>query len=119
MAAIEYVAADDAKEVAWFPLRKLPKLAFDHDRILGDLQTRLTGKISYTPIAFHLLEESFTWAELQALYEYILGKPILAPNFRRKIQSLYRIEPTQTQRITGPGRPAAEFSFEGMWEEEF
>jgi 8-oxo-dGTP diphosphatase len=27
-------AADDASEVAWHPLRDLPELAFDHDRIL-------------------------------------------------------------------------------------
>jgi 8-oxo-dGTP diphosphatase len=28
-------AADDASEVAWHSLRDLPKLAFDHDRILA------------------------------------------------------------------------------------
>jgi 8-oxo-dGTP diphosphatase len=28
-------AADDASEVAWHPLGDLPKLAFDHDRILA------------------------------------------------------------------------------------
>lgn len=113
------MAADDAKEAAWFSLRKLPKLAFDHARILEDLLARLAGKIGYAPIAFHLLEESFTWAELQDLYEFILGKPIVGPNFRRKIQSLYRIEPTQTHRSVGLGRPAVEFTYEGMWEEEF
>jgi 8-oxo-dGTP diphosphatase len=112
-------AADDAKEAEWFPLRKLPKLAFDHDTILADLSQRLAGKIGYTPIAFHLLEPAFTWAELQAVYESVLGKPVLAPNFRRKIQSTYKIEPTQTHRSQGAGRPAAEFSYEGMWEEEF
>lgn len=112
-------AADDAKEAAWFSLRKLPKLAFDHGRILGDLLERLSGKIAYAPIAFHLLEESFTWSELQDLYEFVLGKRIVAPNFRRKIQSLYRIEPTRTHRSVGLGRPAAEFTYEGMWEEEF
>jgi 8-oxo-dGTP diphosphatase len=112
-------AADDAKEAGWFSLRMLPKLAFDHETILGDLLTRLVGKIGYTPIAFHLMEESFTWAELQEVYEFILGKKITAPNFRRKIQSIYKLEPTQRQRNHGPGRPAAEFSYDGMWEDGF
>ncbi len=112
-------AADDAKEVGWFSLRALPKLAFDHETILADLLARLAGKITYTPIAFHLLEETFTWADLQSIYESILGKKIVAPNFRRKIQSVYKIEPTQTHRSAGPGRPAAEFTYDGQWDEEF
>ena len=29
-------AADDAKKVAWHPLKKLPELAFDHARIISD-----------------------------------------------------------------------------------
>jgi 8-oxo-dGTP diphosphatase len=119
LAAQSIQAADDAKEAAWFSLRKPPKLAFDHATILADLSHRLAGKILYTPIAFHLLEPAFTLAELQTVYEAVLGREILAPNFRRKIQATYRLEPTQTQRSQGPGRPAAEFTFEGMWEEGF
>jgi 8-oxo-dGTP diphosphatase len=119
LAAQTLQAADDAKEAAWFPLRKLPKLAFDHATILADLIQRLAGKILYTPLAFHLLEQNFTLAELQAVYESILGREILAPNFRRKMQATYKLEPTQTQRSQGPGRPAAEFTYEGMWEEAF
>lgn len=30
------VAGDDAKGVQWFPLKNLPPLAFDHERILED-----------------------------------------------------------------------------------
>lgn len=29
-------AADDAKDVRWFPMDSLPELAFDHEEILGD-----------------------------------------------------------------------------------
>lgn len=28
------IAADDAKEVGWFPIKELPKLAFDHEEIV-------------------------------------------------------------------------------------
>jgi 8-oxo-dGTP diphosphatase len=34
-------AADDAAEVGWHPLQQLPKLAFDHDRILECARQRL------------------------------------------------------------------------------
>lgn len=34
-------AADDAKEVAWFPLSALPPLAFDHALILQDVLANL------------------------------------------------------------------------------
>ena len=34
-------AGDDAKRVKWFPLEKLPKLAFDHAMILERVKARL------------------------------------------------------------------------------
>src|ERR1700722_8649635 len=40
------VAADDAADVDWFPLRKLPPLAFDHDKVLALAKLRLkAGRI--------------------------------------------------------------------------
>ncbi|MFO0806371.1 MAG: NUDIX hydrolase [Gemmataceae bacterium] len=38
------IAADDAEAVAWFPLEKLPKLAFDHAMILSRVRTRLADR---------------------------------------------------------------------------
>lgn len=35
------IGADDADEAAWFPLNRLPKLAFDHSKILKDLTDTL------------------------------------------------------------------------------
>lgn len=37
-------ASDDAAEVAWHPLRRLPPLAFDHAAILACARRRLTHK---------------------------------------------------------------------------
>ena len=36
---ISATAHDDAKDVRWFSLKSLPKLAFDHQRILEDILT--------------------------------------------------------------------------------
>jgi 8-oxo-dGTP diphosphatase len=37
-------AGDDAAEVGWFPLTKLPPLAFDHDRIVERARIRLADR---------------------------------------------------------------------------
>lgn len=42
---MEAIAADDAKEVAWFELDKLPKMAFDHSEILNELLNYLKIKV--------------------------------------------------------------------------
>lgn len=62
------------------------ELAFDHSDIIKAGLSRLKNKIEYTDLAFHLLPEEFTLSELQAVYEVILGKSLLAPAFRRMIK---------------------------------
>jgi 8-oxo-dGTP diphosphatase len=41
--AVRPQAADDAAEVAWFPLAKLPRLAFDHRQVLSLARRRLAA----------------------------------------------------------------------------
>jgi 8-oxo-dGTP diphosphatase len=60
-------------------------LAFDHDAILGLAVKRLRGKLSYTPVAFAMLDETFTLFDLQRVHEAILGRSINKDSFRRKI----------------------------------
>lgn len=38
------VAADDAQAVGWFPLDKLPQLAFDHAMIVGRARVRIADR---------------------------------------------------------------------------
>ena len=38
------IAGDDAAAVKWFPLDRLPKLAFDHAMILARVKTRLADR---------------------------------------------------------------------------
>jgi 8-oxo-dGTP diphosphatase len=40
-ATIKPKAADDAAEVGWFPLEKLPEMAFDHEEILAVVTQRV------------------------------------------------------------------------------
>src|SRR6266702_283053 len=53
-------AATDAADARWFPISKVPRLAFDHADILATALTRLKGKGRYQPIGFELLPPKFT-----------------------------------------------------------
>lgn len=86
-------AATDAAEVAWFPVAELPKLAFDHERIVETALKRLKAKVRYEPIGFELLPEKFTLGELQRLYETVLEQPLDKRNFRKKITGMELLEP--------------------------
>jgi 8-oxo-dGTP diphosphatase len=102
---------DDAKKAEWFSLRKLPPLAFDHKIITKDLLDRIVGKIGYSPIAFSLVPKEFTWNELQAVYEAVLGFKLVTPNFRRKIKSMYILDKLSLKEKGHPGRPSVYLTF--------
>lgn len=78
-------AATDASEAVWFPVAKLPKLAFDHDQIVSVALNRLKSQLRYEPIGFELLPKKFTLSQLQKLYETILETVLDKRNFRKKI----------------------------------
>lgn len=67
------------------------ELAFDHNRMIAAALQRLRGKLSYTDIAFELLEDKkrFTIYELQKIYEAILNQKLDTPNFRRMFLTTY------------------------------
>src|SRR5437773_5770988 len=72
LAAHDTRAATDAADARWFPISKVPKLAFDHAEILNTALARLKGKVRYQPIGFELLPPKFTLSQLQHLYEAAL-----------------------------------------------
>jgi len=78
-------ADTDAVDAAWFPLNEVPKLAFDHAKILATARERLRAKIRYSSIAFELLPKKFSLPELQNLFERILETSLDKRNFRKKI----------------------------------
>jgi 8-oxo-dGTP diphosphatase len=81
-------AATDAENVAWFSIRALPRLAFDHKAIIETAIERLRGKVRYAPIGFELLPPRFTLSQLQRLYEIVLEQQLDKRNFRKKILSM-------------------------------
>jgi 8-oxo-dGTP diphosphatase len=105
-------AATDAAEAEWFPVSKLPKLAFDHAEIVAVALSRLQGKVRYQPIGFELLPPKFTLSQLQHLYEVILGTELDKRNFRKKVLGFGLLVPLNEMHQSGRHRPAQLFRFD-------
>jgi len=97
----------------WFGDCNSGDIAFDHAKILYYSLLRLRGKAEYTSIVFNLMPEMFTLTELQQAYEIILGKELLAANFRRKIADMVVV--TKHQRKDKGHRPSQLFRFNEKW----
>lgn len=82
------IQGDNTHEVAWFDVKDLPELIFDHNEILQTSLEHLKYKVRHEPIGFSLLPEKFTLLQLQEIYEAILDIKLDKPNFRRKIQKM-------------------------------
>src|SRR5437867_7242185 len=105
-------AATDAADARWFPISKVPKLAFDHADILATALARLKGKVRYQPIGFELLPPKFTLSQLQHLYEAVLGAELDKRNFRKKVLSFGLLVPLKEKLQAGRQRPARLFRFD-------
>jgi len=120
-------------EARWYPLEQLMltprpnkrmaqppepapiELDFDHSLIVETALGRVRTRIEDSDIAFELVQESFTIAELRAVHEVILGSPCDPGNFRRKFQRMVDdgiVEKAPGRRPTA-SKPASLFRFPG------
>lgn len=104
-------ASKGDEEVAWFPIKNLPELAYDHPGMIKYALERLKAKLGYTNIIYSLLSQKFTLTELQNLYEIILERKLDKRNFRRKFLSLGLIRKTADKKRSGAHRPAQLYRF--------
>ena len=98
-------AADDATEAEWFSIHKLPKLAFDHAKIVKSAMIKLKEMLSHQAVAFELLPEKFTFSQLQALYEDVLKVEVDKRNFRRRFLNSGLVIPLNELEKNVPYKP--------------
>ncbi len=119
--SVKVVGADDAAEARWFTIpagkAKLDfMLAFDHDEILETALKRLRAKVRYEPIGLNLLPTKFTLAQLQSLYEAVLGRSLDKGNFRSRIRDLQDrdvfVDAGVEAVANHPGRPSRLYRFD-------
>jgi 8-oxo-dGTP diphosphatase len=108
----EIKASTDAEDVKWFNIKKLPKLAFDHRKILDTAVERVQSKIRYQPIGFELLDKKFPFADLEKLYTTLLDREIDRRNFAKKMLALNVLDETdELAKGEGKGRPSKMYQF--------
>ncbi|WP_414549430.1 NUDIX hydrolase [Anabaena sp. CCY 0017] len=105
--------ADKATGIAWYPVKNVPKLAFDHNEVLAYGHRRLRNKLEYSPVAFDVLPASFTLNDLYQLYTTVLGDNFADySNFRARLLKLGFLSDTGIKVSRGAGRPASLYKFD-------
>jgi 8-oxo-dGTP diphosphatase len=108
----ELIAAS-VSGIAWYPIKQIPKLAFDHNEILEYGYRRLRNKLEYSPVAFDVLPEVFTLSDLYQLYTTVLGENFSDySNFRSRLLKLGFLSDTGLKASRGAGRPASLYRFD-------
>ena len=107
----EVIAGDDAAKAQWFPINELPELAFDHKKIITVALDKLRWKMTYEPLAFRLLNKSFTITQLQTVYEVVFDKKFDRRNFHKKMTTTGYLKPTD-QLLRSNGRPSQLYTFD-------
>jgi len=102
--------AAEVPGVSWWPAASLPPLAYDHPAVARVALERLRAKLGYTNVAFALLPPAFTLADLQSLYEAVLGETLDRRNFRKRALASGLLAPLDSER-RGPHRPARLYRF--------
>ncbi len=95
----------------WFPVKMLPELGFDHEKIIRVALEYLQEEIRKEPIGFELLPEKFTLTQLQNLYEVILDIKLDRRNFRKKVAQMKHVIPLNEKQKGVAHKPAQVFIF--------
>jgi 8-oxo-dGTP diphosphatase len=92
--AIRDIDLELAKDngVHWRSVDDLPRLVFDHSRMVKRALADLQDLLKVKPVGFELLPDKFTLVQLQELYEAIFQKKVDKRNFRKKILSMGVLE---------------------------
>jgi 8-oxo-dGTP diphosphatase len=105
------ISTSDAEAAAWSSIYSLPKLAFDHKKVIEDALSELRFETQTTNIALQLLPKRFTLTEMQKAYEVILDTRLDKRNFRKRIDALEILKLTNESKMEGAHRPAKLYSF--------
>jgi hypothetical protein len=100
----------DAGLVSTLSRSNAPMLS-DHRRCLAVAMSRLRSRIKSRPLVFDLMPARFTLFELQRAVEAILGPHLHKQNFRRLVEHMGLVEPTDEMKSHTGGRPAKLYRF--------
>lgn len=87
--------------IRWWNVDEVPKLLFDHNEMIQVALKALRRQLSYQPVGYNLLPETFTMPELQQLYETILGQTLDRRNFQKRMLSYGVLERLEERKFIG------------------
>lgn len=106
--------SDKISDLMWTSVYHLPKLAFDHRKIVEYAVKRLRAKASYSNIVYSLMPRQFRLSELQRMYEIIINDKLDKRNFRKRMLATGLLQETGRKDIAGAHRPAMLYKFKKM-----
>jgi 8-oxo-dGTP diphosphatase len=95
----------------WFPVKQIPMLVFDHNRIIDKAVQTIKKEFLTDPLCFELLPKKFPLNQLQRLCEVVLGLKLDNRNFRKKVQKLGYIVPLEEKQQGVKHKPARLYQF--------
>lgn len=92
-------------EHRWAEVGARPPLLLDHDAMVDRALESVRAGLDALPLGRTLLADAFTMAELQRLYETVLGRPLDRRNFQKRMLELALVERRAERRTGGRHRP--------------
>ncbi len=99
-------------ESHWWTVDEVPKLLFDHNEMIGLALKTLRRQLSYQPVGYNLLPDTFTMPQLQQLYETILGQSLDRRNFQKRMLSYGILERLEEKKSIGPHKAPYRYRFD-------
>nr|WP_023842399.1 NUDIX domain-containing protein [Burkholderia sp. M701]BAO18856.1 MutT/nudix family protein [Burkholderia sp. M701] len=82
---LEDLVVDKPRIFRFYPVDRLPGLAFDHAHQVQIAVQRVRNKSSYSTLPCWLLPEKFTLTQLQHTYEAVFGETVTRATFRSRL----------------------------------
>lgn len=98
-------------DAVWTKISELPRLIFDHNRMIADTLVLLRRKAATCPVGFNLLPQKFTLPQLQSLYETIYQTSLDKRNFRKKLNAMDILEKLDEKDKKSSKRGAFYYTF--------
>lgn len=100
------------QDAKWINVYEITELMFDHNEIFQEALKKLRYDLLHEPLVFELLPEKFSLTEMQNVYESIFNTTYDKRNFRRKINKMHYLKPSNEYEQNVSHKPARLFSFE-------
>lgn len=107
---------DKTSDADWFNIDNIPKLAYNHNKLLNKSRDNLKKLVVSSSVLKSLFPSGFTLPELQKTYETILEKKFDRRNFRKKLITVGLIKDANTMEIFEGKKPAKKYIFNDNFE---